>query len=320
MLNLFSSANITKCHFSSNHAPGDGGAIYVTMKSELRVSHSEFVQNTATNGGSLGVYLGHCVIVSSNFTYNNASNYGGCVSLIAANVTIKRSKLSGCKGKIGGSVSIRQQSSLQLEEVTISNSYAPADGALRVDDNSDLFLKDSMMTGCHSDVSSGGILCSDKSRVYLESVLIRFCSSSVDNGCVYGFRCNVTMDNITFTDTDSAITVFTSTTSIFNSLVLNDITHYLWTYSSHVAFGNCNISDTSIQLYHSVTEFRHILFVNLDNGCPIEDDDKSNIMLESVDSIAPTDITQSESTIVCKGPGTVVEGNTSGKPSVQKSC
>ena len=235
MLYSFSSANISKCHFSFKHAPGDGGAIYVIMKSELKVFDSEFVENRATNGGSLGAHVSDCLIESSNFTSNYASHYGGCVSLVAANVTIKRSKLSGCEGKVGGSVSIRQHSTLQLEGVTISNSYSTGgdyyrlnfnivgiySGALFVGDISDLFIKDSIMTGCRSDFF-GGIHC-EGSRMYLESLLISSCFSSGPYDCMLSNGCTYTMDNVTFVDVHRAIHSRQSTINIYNSFVQNDV-------------------------------------------------------------------------------------------------
>ena len=326
----FSSANITKCHFYSNHAPGDGGAIYVTMKSKLRVFDSEFEQNRATNGGSLGVHVSDCVIESSDFTSDNASHYGGCVSMIAANVTITRSNLSGCESKVGGSVSI-QHSTLKLEEVTISNSsttgsihfdslYYDHGGALYVGDNSDLFLKDSILTGCHSDMSAGGIYCSG-SRVYMESLLVSSCSSrsSLTVGCVFSYRCTSTMDNVTFVDTHDAIYAAGSTINIYNSFVQNDVHYFFEGSSSHITFWNLKISGPRINLFDSVTEFRHTTFVNVDHGCLVEGWFRSSIELKSVYLIGPSNMSQSEDRIVCKRYRVKVHGNVSGNPSVQNS-
>ena len=94
MLHILSSANITRCHFSSNWASGDGGAIYVATKSELRAFDSQFKLNVATHGGSIAVRISDSLIESCGFSSNTASLSGGCMSFEAANVTVQRSNLS----------------------------------------------------------------------------------------------------------------------------------------------------------------------------------------------------------------------------------
>ena len=274
----------------------------------------------------MGVHVSDCVIESSDFTSDNASHYGGCVSMIAANVTITRSNLSGCESKDGGSVSIRQHSTLKLEEVTISHSsttgsidsmYFVRGYALYVGDNSDLFLKDSIMIGCHSDMSARGIYCSG-SRVYLESLLVSPCSSAeiFIGGYVCSDHCTSTMDNVTFVDTNHAITAIESTINIYNSFVQNDV-HYF--FSSHITFWNLKISDTRIKLFDSVAEFRHTTVVNSDHGCLVEAWFERSVELKSVYLIGPSNMSQSEDRIVCKERGVKVHGNVSGNPSVQNS-
>ena len=134
VLQTFSHANITRCHFRLNHASGEGGAIYVVIKSKLKVFHSEFMMNRAKNGGSVAVFMGDSLIESCSFSSENASKDGGCIHLNAANVTVKQSNLSGCKsGSQGGSVYVFQHSTLLLETVMINNSYStPAGDAIHV--------------------------------------------------------------------------------------------------------------------------------------------------------------------------------------------
>ena len=201
-----------------------------------------------------------------------------------------------------------QQSTLRLENVKINDSYSRMIGTISVESNSELFISDSAISGRSPKV--GGIGCEITSRVHLESVALISYSSSIQFGCVYSWKCNVTMDNITFMDTDYAITVHESTLDIFNSLALNDTIKFLTADSSHVTFWNMNISGAHIVLGESIAEFQHTIFMNLDPHCLIEDHFRSNITLKSV--YIPHSANMSSS-IVCKGSGTVIYGNTSGK-------
>ena len=129
MLQTLSHTNITRCHFRANHATGEGGAIYIATQNKLRVLDSEFRMNRANSGGSIAVYMGDSLIESCSFISESASEVGGCIQLKAANVTIKRSSLSGCKsGNHGGSVYMSQHSTLQLETVMIINSHSAQAG------------------------------------------------------------------------------------------------------------------------------------------------------------------------------------------------
>ena len=239
------------------------------------------------------------------YYYYKAKQDGGCIYLKTANVTVKHSNLSGCRSESHGiSVSVLEQSTLRLQNVFIN------DGVIVASLKSELFMTDSVLIDVSSDIF-GGITCYHTSRVYLESVLISSCSSSFFKGCVSNLRCNVTMDNITITDTDYAITVYYSNISIFNSFASNDTVDFLTAESSSVTLWNTNIS--GIVLDKFVTDFRHTLFMMLDKHCPITDKSRSTITLRMVYFIHAANISQSDSGVVCKGPGTMVYGNTSGK-------
>ena len=305
MLHTLSSANITRCQFSSNHASGDGGAIYAAIKSELRVFYSKFTLNRAKRAGPIFVYMSDSLLEFCSFTSSKALEDGGCIHLKTANVTIKHSNLSRCRSQSHGiSVYIFQQSTLRLENVIISG------GLIVASLKSELFMTDSVLTGVSSDVF-GGITCYRTSRVYLESVLITSCSLFKTYGCLSSYKCNVTLDYITIMDKDHAISAYHSNISIFNSLALNDTVDFLRAESSSVTLWNMNIS--GIVLDESVADFRHTFFVTLDTHCPITDKSRSMITLRTVYVVHAANTSKSESGVVCKGPGTVIHGNTSGK-------
>ena len=317
MLQTFSHANITRCRFRLNYASGEGGAIYVATKSELKVFDSEFTMNRAKNGGSIAVFMGNSLIESCSFITENASKDGGCIHLKSANVTVKQSNLSGCKsGKWGGSVYVFQHSTLGLETVMINNSYSTqTTGAIYVTSESELFMTDSVLTGSGSELS-GRIWCRVASKMYLDSVSISYCPSTSLYGCVFTYSCTFTMNNITITNTDHAITGQKSTMNIYNTIALNDTAAFLYAGSSDVTLWNLNVSGTRIKLYKSIAEFRHTMFMIQDEICPIEDASGSNITFKSVYFPHTANMRQSESRIVCKRPDTVVQGNASGKTKV----
>ena len=180
-------------------------------------------------------------------------------------------------------------------------------------------MTDSVLTGTGSELS-GGICCKVTSRMYLDSVSISYCSSCIKVGCVNSFKCNVTMNNITLTNTDHAIRGYEkSTMNIYNTFALNETVQFLYAESSDMTLWNLNISGTHIKLVNSVAELRHTIFGIQDKICPLEDKciaRGSNITFKSVYLSHTANMSQSESQIVCKPPDTVVNGNTLGKKNV----
>ena len=90
-------ANISRCQFKTNRASGIGGAIYVFMKSKLKIYNSQFTLNRASSGGSVAVAQGDSFIQSCNFNSDTASNAGGCIAFDAAIGTVTQSDFSDCK-------------------------------------------------------------------------------------------------------------------------------------------------------------------------------------------------------------------------------
>ena len=281
------------------------------MKSELKVYNTQFAQNAAKEGGSIAVFVSDSFIESCNSTSDTASLDGGCISLNAAHMTVKHSHFSGCRSQDGRSIIITE-SNLRLEAVTINDSHGTQyASALHVSTNSDVYVKDSILTGCRIPRTTA-IECYESSRVYLDSVLMSNYSAGYF-GCVESNRCNLTIDNITFTDTDYAISTYKSTVNIFNTVTLNDMKRFLYASNSNVTFWAFNMSGTHIELWESVTEFRHTLFTRQDETCLIGARRKSTIQLKSVYVAGPTE------RLVCGRNGgevdesAVVQGNFSGR-------
>ena len=256
------------------------------MKSELKVYDSQFTLNRAKEGYSIAVLAADSFIESCNLTSDTASLGGGCISLKAANMTVKHSHFARCRNQYESSITITQ-STLRLHLHSIDSH-----SAVHVPDNRRF---------------PHAITCDESSRLYLDSVLISNYSSSSSSGCVYSDRCSLTMNNITFTDTDRAIYARASTVNIFNTVTLNDMNRFLYADSSHLTFWAFNMSGTRIELLNSVAEFRHTLFIRGNETCMVSAAGKSTIKLKSVYIVGPTNQP------VCSGWRTLFEGNVSGR-------
>ena len=289
------------------------------MRSKLKVINSQFTLNKAKEGGSIAVFGADSLIESCNLTSDTASLDGGCISLYAANMTVKHSHFSGCRSQdarwTGSSIAITE-STIRLDTVTINDPHGTEYGStLHVSANSDLLVKDSVLTGCRIP-GARAITCYESSRVYLDSVLISNYSNAYF-GCVHSQGCNLTMDNITFTHADYGIVAYQSTVSAYNTVTLNDMKRFLLAdEASHVTFWAFNMSGTHIELWESVAEFRHTLFIRQNKTCLIEGCENSTIKLKSVYVTGSTD------GLVCGKYGgevdqsTVVQGNVSGRNSL----
>ena len=79
MLQTYSNGKIQRCHFVSNQASDNGGAIYISRRSTLNVDNSTFTANKARNiGGSLLVQHSQVHIEKCQFYQDSVSQaYGG---------------------------------------------------------------------------------------------------------------------------------------------------------------------------------------------------------------------------------------------------
>lgn len=77
---------INNCNFNSNKATGtggNGGAIYMTVNSEVAITNTWFEQNAAgQHGGAIWNEAGTLSILNSDFIENEAAKYGGAVGTV----------------------------------------------------------------------------------------------------------------------------------------------------------------------------------------------------------------------------------------------
>ena len=124
--------NISNSTFNGNSAPfssnnGSGGAVYARF---ITVDQSAFTNNTAGgSGGAIGNVptAGAFVTITNSTISGNTANYGGGV--YGAHTTISNSTVSGnfARESGGGVIFNGSESSLSLNNVTITNNTADSD-------------------------------------------------------------------------------------------------------------------------------------------------------------------------------------------------
>ena len=131
MLQIYSKATINNCYFEANEADDNGGAIFVKMRSDLTVFYSILRRNKAqNNGGSILVQHSEAFLMSCSFSNESAtSGFGGAICAEnVANVTVRESSFYYCKAYYGGSVSIKLESVLKIQDSNIVGSFASTEG------------------------------------------------------------------------------------------------------------------------------------------------------------------------------------------------
>lgn len=152
-------ASITGCTFTSNTAGYIGGAI-ADLSGGISISGSTFATNSLTYGASAGsgagfggaIYLSnldHAVtITTSNFTNNNAMQYGGAISVVGSSsgndvVTVQYSRFHGNTATSGGGGIAAGYIGGSYSTVTATNNWWGCNGA-------------GTGTGCDTATSSAG--------------------------------------------------------------------------------------------------------------------------------------------------------------------
>lgn len=95
-INITNHASISNSMFTDNSAGDEGGAVRITEDSDVKVTHSVFVDNTAEDGGAIYSW-GELIVSHSTFTNNSASEEGGAIAN-HGEASIKDSILAGNPG------------------------------------------------------------------------------------------------------------------------------------------------------------------------------------------------------------------------------
>ena len=118
VLQTYSNGIIKKCHFISNEATEDGGAIYVSRRSILNIYNSTFTANKARNsGGSILVQHSQVHIEKCQFQNDSVLEaYGGSIAgETVSNITITDTVFDQCEAPSGGSCALVAESVMNIE-------------------------------------------------------------------------------------------------------------------------------------------------------------------------------------------------------------
>lgn len=101
-----SGVNMTLAHsqFVNNSALGTKGGVLWLTDNALKVVFSSFKNNSASNGGTMYVYVGSIVITNSSFDFNSASGKGGVFNMDQSHIKIDGTVLNGNTAGANGGI------------------------------------------------------------------------------------------------------------------------------------------------------------------------------------------------------------------------
>ena len=227
MLAIYSNAAVHNSYFDGNEAADNGGALFIKIRSKMKLTDSIFKLNEAQNsGGSIAIQHSHGIFQSCEFTKESAVfGSGGAISAEnVANVTVLDSSFDNCTAFYGGSMSVTSESVLVIENLYVTNSFAfnnggsiyifqhsflngynltVADGksitgsGIYVYDSSGLSLKIFNFNRNTVNESGGAIYCR-KGQIQLEEGIFQENCAKLKGGGVFGHSCDVVFDHNNF--------------------------------------------------------------------------------------------------------------------------
>ncbi len=200
-------ASLTNCSFRNNssidkdgtNSDMHGGALYISRKSEVSISDSNFTGNSALGEGGAIYETGESNLTITNSTFesnlaNSSSSNGGAISLHSSRLTIINSQFNeNTIGKNGGAIYISYTSSSTLESLVtlketsfLNNSSSNYGGAIYITSRNttgqNIQLFDCSFTGNNA-VGNGGALYLASNSIYLKNVDF---SNNTSNSTNYG--------------------------------------------------------------------------------------------------------------------------------------
>lgn len=139
ILVLFAQATVTSSVFAQNvvRDSGGGGAI-ACYESSMWLWSSQFVGNKAGDGGAINIQDAVVSVVGSEFTQNTASDAGGAVvATLESMVSIMTSYFTSNSAFYGGGIAAAN-SSILLQNSTLSSNSANQGAAVYLEDTSSL--------------------------------------------------------------------------------------------------------------------------------------------------------------------------------------
>ena len=216
---------ITNSEFTRN----DEGAVDIQSNNTL-INNTEFNYNSAESGGAVEVVSGTVMITWCNFTNNEASRYGGAISIgsiySGSSVFISNSELKNNSASEGGAIYFFGSGSVSISNSELAHNSANSGGAISVSFAS-MSMSNSELTNNSVGVYGGAI------DVYSSSVSISNSELTYSNaglgGAIRAVFSNVSISNSELTynrASTGVIYVASGKMSIFNSTVANNSIHH----------------------------------------------------------------------------------------------
>ena len=187
VLQTYSNGTIQRCHFESNEATDDGGAIYVSRRSILNVNNTTFTANKARNsGGSILVQHSQVHIEKCQFQHDSVMEaYGGSIAgETVGNIAIKETTFHQCEAPSGGSCALVAESVMNINNSVLSQSVSSSGGGIILDYKSILTAQNLTIKNSKS-TKGGGITIADSSKVNAERISLSGNKASDSGGGVY---------------------------------------------------------------------------------------------------------------------------------------
>ena len=203
---------VTRCNFTSNNASLQGGAIFVTvyLNNRVTISRNTFTNNSAAYGGGLHIVASPSIpsttLFSSDnvFEGNTASISGGAIysNIMSGMFSVRNSNFhnNSAGDKSGGSVySTGRNLTLLLEENTFDSNFASSCGVLYADHRSVTFMSNSFTNNkAIGEVNGGGVACIRNAVVSIKNSTFTYNRASVHAGVLNIDRSLVTISDSTF--------------------------------------------------------------------------------------------------------------------------
>ena len=190
--------------FRNNAAVG-GGAIFNEEGGTVDVNNVLFDRNMAVNqadvastgfGGAILnnmsdiAQIPNFTISDSNFTNNNAYNYGGAIANLNGNMSISSSHFQGNNTQVADGGAIANRSTMTINDSTFTGNYAGSHGGAIINgmslantnpQSANLTISNTTFEGNHSVSTGGAIINSGNSAGYVNTLTINGGTNFINN-------------------------------------------------------------------------------------------------------------------------------------------
>jgi predicted outer membrane repeat protein len=140
-----------------------GGAIYVHNSTDLIITNSAFIHNTAYEAGAIHIMgFSNTTILDSEFTSNSSQSEAGAVeSRGANNLTLQRSVFTNNSAAYNGGALVLESGGVRtIENNTFANNSAGSAGAITISQSSgsEIYLRNNLFSGNTATTGNGGAI------------------------------------------------------------------------------------------------------------------------------------------------------------------